>query len=264
MAKPSGIITLTSDFGYGGEYVGVMKGVILRINPKCQLIDITHQISPQNIFQASLVLQNSYSFFPKGTIHMVIVDPGVGTARRPIIIKKEGYFFVGPDNGVFTPIIKEGKFTAFEITFRPSLKWPESSTFHGRDIFAPTAAYLSLGKEAQKFGPPIANLQRLDWPLPVLKGQKVIGQILLADPFGNLITNITRDFFESQIASRRFQIKGKGWSISCLQKTYDQVPVGQPLALFGSAGFLEIAINRGNASQALQLKPGDSFIINLN
>ncbi len=264
MVKAPSIITLLTDFGYAGEYVGVMKGVILGINPQCQLVDLTHQITPQNIQQAAFVLKNSYRFFPPGTIHLVVVDPGVGTKRRPIILKKDGYFFVGPDNGVFGLVLKKGKYTAVEITSLSILKRPISSTFHGRDIFAPVAAHLSLGKEMRQFGPRVTNLQQLAWPPPVIKDQKIIGQIIFVDSFGNLITNIDRDFFVSQIAGRQFKIKIKKWSLSCLQETYAQVPEGKILALWGSAGYLEIAINRGHAQRTLKMGPGDPIIISLS
>ncbi len=264
MAKAPSIITILTDFGHKGEYVGVMKGVILNINPRCQLVDLTHQIAPQNILQAAFILQNSYHFFPKGTIHIVVVDPGVGTSRRPIILKKDGYFFVGPDNGVFGLVLKQGVYTAVEISSSSLFKWPISSTFHGRDIFAPVAAHLSLEKEMDKFGPRVTDLQKLSWPHPIIKDKKIIGQILLADSFGNLITNIERDFFIAQIAGRQFKIKIKKRSISCLQDTYDRVPKGELLALWASSGYLEIAINSGHAQNFLQVGPGDPIIISLH
>lgn len=263
MAKARGIITLLTDFGYAGEYVGVMKGVILSINPQCQLVDLTHQIAAQNILQAAFVLHNSYRFFPKGTIHLVVVDPGVGTERRPIILRKDGYFFVGPDNGVFSLVLHGGKYAAVEISPLSFSKFPLSSTFHGRDIFAPVAAHLSLGIGMRKFGPPLTNLQKITWPQPIIKGNKIIGQVILVDSFGNLITNIDRQFFVSQIASRQFKIKIKKRSLSCLQETYAQVPEGKLLALWGSAGYLEIAVNRGHAQLLLKMKPGDPIVISL-
>ncbi len=263
MAKARRIITLLTDFGYAGEYVGVMKGVILSINPQCQLVDLTHQIASQNILQAAFVLHNSYRFFPKGTIHLVVVDPGVGTKRRPIILKKDGYFFVGPDNGVFGLVLQGGKYAAVEITALSFLKLPMSLTFHGRDIFAPVAAHLSLGTGMRKFGPPLTDLQKIPWPQPIKEGKKIIGQIVFVDSFGNLITNIDRQFFVSQIGGRQFKIKIKKRSLYCLQETYAQVPQGKLLALWGSAGYLEIAVNCGHAQRLLKMRPGDPIIISL-
>lgn len=263
MVKAPSIITLLTDFGYEGEYVGVMKGVILNINPRCQLVDLTHQIAPQNILQAAFILHNSYQFFPKGTIHLVVVDPGVGTKRRPIILKKNGFLFIGPDNGVFSLVLQQGRYAAVEITPLSFWKLPVSSTFHGRDIFAPVAAYLSLGREMSEFGPPVTNLQKIPWPQPIIEDKKIIGQIIFVDSFGNLVTNIDRDFFVSQIAGRQFKIRIKKWSLSCLQDTYAQVPEGKLLALWGSAGFLEIAVNRGHAQRLLKVRPGDPITIAL-
>ncbi len=257
----SGIVTLISDFGLSGEYAGAMKGAILRVNPRCQMVDITHQIPAQDVFQASFVLKNTYPYFPGGTVHLVVVDPGVGTQRKPVALKKDGHFFVGPDNGVFGLIGEEGGSEGYEITLRKLFLSPLSSTFHGRDIFGPVAGHLSLGMDPRRLGPRLKGLVRLERPRPTAQGKQWVGQVLFADTFGNLVTNISREEFRSWVDDHPFQIKAKRWRLDRLQKTYQEVPPGRPLALFGSTGMLEIAVNRGSAQLALGLKPGDGISI---
>lgn len=257
-------MTLITDFGVTGEYAGAVKGAILKVNPLCQIVDITHQIEPQNIWQASLVLKSSYPYYPSGTIHVVVVDPGVGTARRAIVLEKKGYFFIGPDNGVFSWVLsQEGKLSAHEITQRKFFLSPPSNTFHGRDIFAPVAGHLSLGLKPKLLGPKAKNLVTIDWPKPRLSGGKLQGQILGVDSFGNLITNIPEEEYGPKMEGRPVQIRGRGWHIDRVDRTYGQGQPGQPMALFGSGGWLEIAVNRGNAMHTLGLKPGDSITIRL-
>jgi S-adenosyl-L-methionine hydrolase (adenosine-forming) len=251
-------ITLTTDFGLQGEYVGAMKGVMLNINPHCRVIDITHQISPQNILQAAFVLEKTNKYYPSGTIHLVVVDPGVGTERRALIIKKREHFFVGPDNGVFSFILDEkGKTEAVEIKEKQYFLSPLSSTFHGRDLFAPVAAHLSLGTDLKKFGLPAKDFVRMEWPRAELKENRLAGKILWADSFGNLITNITREEYGSLLEGNPILIKGAGWKIQHLARTYAEARPREPIALFGSSDLLEIAMNQGNAYQRLGIKPGE-------
>ncbi|MBI5026480.1 MAG: SAM-dependent chlorinase/fluorinase, partial [Nitrospirae bacterium] len=194
LEKP--FITLTTDFGLKDPFAGIMKGVILKINPEVRVIDITHNVSPQNIFEASQILAMSYKYFPPTTIHMIIVDPGVGAKRRPILVVTDDYYFIGPDNGVFTPvfdipthILKVIHITA-EHYFLPHM----SSTFHGRDIFAPVAAWLSKGIESSKFGEEITDYATLQIPkLQKVTKTAIEGEIVYIDNFGNAITNITRE-----------------------------------------------------------------------
>jgi S-adenosylmethionine hydrolase len=256
-----GIVTLISDFGLQGEYAGAVKGAILNVNPRCQVVDITHQIPAQDTLQASFVLKNTYPYFPAGTVHLVVVDPGVGTQRKPVALKIAGHFFVGPDNGVFSFILSEGKNEGYEITRRKLFLSPVSSTFHGRDIFGPVAGHLSLGMDPRRLGPRLEEWVRLKGSDPEVKGKQLVGRVLFADAFGNLVTNISRREFESWIGGQPLQIKGKGWRLDHLQETYQDVQPGRPLALFGSAGLLEIAVNGGNAQLTLGLKPGDSISI---
>ncbi len=257
----SGIITLISDFGLGGEYAGAMKGAILKVNPRCQVVDITHQIPAQDVFQASFVLKHTYPYFPDGTVHLVVVDPGVGTQRKPVALKKGGHFFVGPDNGVFSLIDEEGTTEGYEITLTKLFLSSLSSTFHGRDIFGPVAGHLSLGMDPRELGPRLRGLVRLEWLRPAVQGKQWVGQVLFADTFGNLVTNISREEFISWVDGRPFQIKAKRRRLNGIQKTYQDVPPGRPLALFGSTGMLEIAVNRGSAQVALSLRPGDAISI---
>lgn len=257
---------MITDFGRKGEYSGAMKGAILRVNPRCQIVDITHEIEPQNILQASWVLKNSYSYYPPGTIHVVIADPGVGTARRAIVLQKEKFSFVGPDNGVFTWVLsREGTGSTYEITDPDFFLTPLSDTFHGRDIFAPVAGHLSLGLEPRFLGPRAGELVTIDWPSPRLSKETLVAMILWADSFGNLITNVSREDYGPKLEGRPILIKGKGrgWRIDQIHRTYGESRPGQPVALFGSGGLLEITVNRGNALNALGLKPGDPVTIKL-
>ncbi len=259
--KPSGIVTLITDFGWAGEYVGALKGAILKVNPRCLIVDITHQISPQNILQASFVLQKSYSYYPPGTVHGVVVDPGVGMKRRALVVKKDKYFFVGPDNGVFSGLLSAGgKIRARELSRKEYFLTPISDTFHGRDVFAPVAGHLSLGLDPAKLGPKVKNLVKIDFPEPRQGKKQLTARILWADSFGNLTTNVTREEYARKLETR-FQIQGPGWSIDRLSRTYGEGRPGQPMALFGSGGLLEISVNRGNARNALGLHPGSPFTI---
>jgi S-adenosyl-L-methionine hydrolase (adenosine-forming) len=262
--RRSGIVTLITDFGLEAEYAGAMKGAIFTVNPKCQVVDITHQILPQDVLRASFVLKNSFSFFPKGTIHVVVVDPGVGTERRPLIVEGEGHLFVGPDNGVFSAILSSpGNEAAYEITRREFFRKPLSSTFHGRDLFAPVAGHLSRGESPQEMGRRVFDCRKVEWPQPRMEKKKLIGQILWADPFGNLITNISRDRQGPWLVRHTWLIRGKNWKIKRLSRTYGEGEAGRPLALFGSSGLLELSINQGRALDVVKKKPGDPLIIEL-
>ena len=260
--KNPGIVTLITDFGGRGEYLGAMKGAILRVNPGCQIVDITHEVQPQNILQASWVLKACHSYYPPGTVHLVAVDPGVGTERRAIVLEKEKYFFVGPDNGVFSMVFSPGgRVSAYELAQRKFFLTPLSDTFHGRDIFAPAAGHLSLGLEPRFFGPRIKKLVTIDWPTPHRSKGLLRAKALWADSFGNLITNISREEHGTELLGRAVQIKGRGWRIDRVHRTYAEGRRGQPMALFGSGGLLEISVNRGSALDTLGLKPGDPITI---
>jgi S-adenosyl-L-methionine hydrolase (adenosine-forming) len=242
------IITLTTDFGLKDHYVGAMKGVIVSINPDVLIIDITHEIPPQDIFKGAFTLRNFYRYFPEGTIHIVVVDPGVGSRRKPIVLEADKNIFVGPDNGVFTFICHESKsIKAFEISNPKYILSNVSSTFHGRDIFAPAAAHISLGISIEDLGRNVKKNVGLSIKEPEIQRDEIIGEFIYADSFGNLITNIPSDLIKpkSRIYIGKRIIDG-------ISKSYADAPEGELLAIIGSSGFLEISVNRGRASDIIR------------
>ena len=242
------IITLTTDFGTSDAYIGAMKGVILGINPNATIVDISHDIEPQNILQAAYVLDKAYPYFPKGTIHVVVVDPGVGTERKAVIIKTLEAFFVAPDNGVLSYVV-ENRIEAVSITNPRFWRKPVSATFHGRDIFAPVAAHLSLGTSPHEFGETISSLVAFPCPRPRVEADgTIIGHVVHIDRFGNLITDIKR----SDLPETNLQIEVKGHSIWGLSVSYAEG--GELLALIGSDEHLEIGAENGSAAALLGAK----------
>jgi S-adenosyl-L-methionine hydrolase (adenosine-forming) len=254
------ILTLLSDFGYNDIYVGVMKGVISQINPNLTLIDLNHQIPPQNIAAARFSLMNAYPYFPDGTVHLAVVDPGVGSQRRAIALKLDQGYLVGPDNGIFSGIIGENKvITAVELTNSQYWRTSQpSSTFHGRDIFAPVAAHLASGVSVQNLGREInpETLVKLNINKCREITNGIAGCIQYIDHFGNLVSNIPGSC-----------VKGKTWCVEiegfqipgCA--TYSDREVGEILALVGSHGWVEIAVNRGNAQIQLQIRYLDNLYL---
>ena len=258
------VITLLTDFGTEDHYVASMKGVILSINPQCTLIDITHQVGPQDIREGAFLLANAYSFFPRGTIHLAVVDPEVGSPRNPILAVTSNYFFIGPDNGLFTLVLE--KETVKEVVTLRSTKYflPKiSSVFHGRDLFAPVAGHLSLGVRPGAFGPKVNSWMRLHFQKPAEKGQRLIGEILHIDAFGNLVSNID-DLTLLRFARRRsLVIRVKKVSVHGLKSGYWEGEKGEVVALIGSEGFLEISVREGNAQELIRAKKGDPVEIQL-
>ncbi len=271
----SAIITLTTDFGLSDGYVATMKGVMLGINPEAKLVDICHAIKPQNVPQAAFVLGMAYPYFPKKTTHLVVVDPGVGTERQAIILRTPLASFVAPDNGVLSYVIqqylaepvtnksrasiKEGlkpgsEIEAVAITNPKFWRSPVSSTFHGRDIFAPVAALLSLGFPPIEFGEAVTSVAVLPLPQPATRPDgSMVGHIIHIDGFGNLITDIRRDDLPEKV--RMVTIEAGGRLISGLARTYAE---GSGLvALIGSNGYLEVALKGGSAGSLLDAKIGD-------
>ncbi len=256
------IITLLTDFGTKGHYVASMKGAILNINPQCVLIDITHQVDPQDIEEAGFILANTYSYFPKGTIHLSVVDPGVGGIRKPILVVTRNYFFVGPDNGLLTLVAQREKIKQVVVLNKKKYFLPKiSGTFHGRDIFAPVAAHLSLGVKPNAFGYEIKSMKELGFPKPIAKEGKLFGEILHIDAFGNTISNIDEEKLFRFIQRRRFAIRAGRKVISGLKRGYWEGKKGEPIALLGSSGFLEISVRKGNAQRMLKLKKGDPIVV---
>jgi S-adenosylmethionine hydrolase len=260
--NPNNIITLTTDFGITDIFVGVMKGVILSINPDAKIIDITHDIEPQDIYAGAFLLNSAYCYFPPGTIHVGVIDPGVGSARQAIAVETERYYFVAPDNGLLSHVLcKEKVKSAVNLT-NPKYFLPQvSNTFHGRDIFAPVAAHISRGVSLNLLGEQIANIAQIPISTPDTSESEIIGQILYIDRFGNLITNISHQLFESIRRGRDFMIFVKDRQIQRICRAYAESSVGELLSIFSSFGNLEIAINAGNAAETLGAKRGDSIKI---
>ena len=264
MSKTQHIITLTTDFGLQDGYVGVMKGVIKKINPSANIIDISNNIEPQNIFQAAYVLYNSYAYFPKGTIHVVVVDPGVGSDRKILCLKTSDYLFLAPDNGILSFLIAKEEYPSVrEVTNKEFFLPDISNTFHGRDIFAPIAAHLSRGVSHKDLGKRIMGIKEIDLPKPIRSpGGVLTGEIIYVDGFGNLITNINR-----KIVSRIKTKSGKlviiigRHRLYKISDSYAEVENKEVVAIFGSSGFLEISVNCGSARDVLNLKKGDKLVL---
>ena len=263
--KEKRVITLITDFGDKSGYAGVMKGVILTINQNCQIIDITHQISPQDIEEAAFLLHNTCSYFPKNGVHVVVVDPGVGSERKAILIETDNYWFVGPDNGVFSFVFSgKGLKKVWEITNKRYLLPEVSSTFHGRDIFAPIAAHISLGVPAEELGKEIKNFVRLkDIEPKVLKGM-IKAKVIHIDRFGNLASNISQDLFNKVVADKTFSITVGGRKVQKLSLSYTESEDGEILALFGSSQWLEISLKDGNCQSALRVEKGAAIDVHIS
>ncbi len=258
------IITLLTDFGTKDHYVSSMKGVILSINPRATLFDMTHQVSPHDIMEGAFVLANAYSYFPKGTIHLAVVDPGVGGPRRPILIVTRNYFFVGPDNGLFTFVAKREKVRQVVALANPKYFLPQvSNTFHGRDIFAPAAGHLSLGIKPGAFGNRIDSWEELTFQPPRVEGKRLSGEIIHVDTFGNLITNVDEQQFLHFTKDHPFIIRAGEKTIQNLNRGYWEGKKGEWMALIGSGGFLEISVREGNAKKRLKVKKGDRVIVSV-
>lgn len=251
------IITLTTDFGGGSHYVAAMKGVILGINPQVRLVDLSHSIRPQNIRQGAFALAEASTWFPAGTIHVGVIDPGVGTSRRLVYARIGDQQYLAPDNGLLSLLTKRQKPSRI-IQLTNSEFWlPEvSSTFHGRDVLAPLAAQLSLGVDPEQLGPSIAELTQLEWPDPVRVGNRLEGVVLSSDSFGNLITNISAGHLSDAKRTSKVTITCGASTISGLSQTYGDHRPGEPIALVGSGGNLEIALVDGNAAERLGIADG--------
>ncbi len=259
---PEPIITLLTDFGAKDHYVGVMKGVILGINRSARLVDICHEIPPQDIRGAAYVLGTSYRYFPQGTIHLAVVDPGVGSERHGLIVKTDRYLFVGPDNGLFTMVYDlEKEVEVYKITESAHIPSEISSTFHGRDIFAPVAAHLSQGVPCSELGELISEPVRLNTLRPDSKGSILKGTIISMDRFGNLITNINRADFDNFVRQGRFEIVADDVVLDTVARTYSDASRGRMIALFGSSDYLELSTVMGSAAERLKLRVGDTISV---
>ncbi len=251
------IITLLSDFGTRDAYVGAMKGVILGLNPEVVLVDLSHEVPPQDVLAGAFVLAEAAPYFPPGTIHLAVVDPEVGTARRGLAARARGQYLVGPDNGLFSLAWQgAGDLRIFSLTnpgyFRPEV----SATFQGRDVFAPVAGYLSLGVALEELGPAIPDPVSLPCPAPVFTPEAARGEIIYVDRFGNLVSNLKAAVLRDWLAGRPAHVRVGGLTLPGLARTYGEVPPGQFLALEGSHGFLEVAVNQASAAQGLEAGVG--------
>lgn len=253
------VITLITDFGTEAGYMGAVKGVILKINPDAQVVDISHNIEPFDVWEGAFVLRNSCRFFPKGTIHMVVVDPGVGGPRQAILIVSESYAFVGPDNGVFSFLYDSEKILKIININNPKYFIGKSYTFHARDVFAPVAAYLSLGIKPEEFGTEAKECLKLKIPLPQVKDKIIKGEILWVDRFGNLITNLDHALIKKIKSKKDFKITVGKKTIKRISSSYYEGRENEILALEGSCGYLEISANQGSAQKILRKKRGDKF-----
>ncbi len=252
------LVTLTTDFGLRDPYVAAMKGVMLGLQPGLGFVDVTHEVPPQDVMHAAFVMREAYPFFPPGTVHLAVVDPGVGTDRHPIAVRAGDQFFVGPDNGLFALVLDEALIDERVVLDRREYwRVPEPApTFHGRDIFAPVAAYLAAGVPLQALGSPLEALRPLRWPLPLVDGEGVRGFVIHIDRYGNCISNIRPQHVEAHRDGRGVRCYVGSTSIDAVQTTYADVPAGDPLLLYGSAGLLEVAVHGGNAAELLDVRRG--------
>jgi hypothetical protein len=270
MSSDSPIITLTTDFGTEDAYVPAMKGTMLSIAPSARLVDVTHEIAPQDVMESAFVLRTAQPYFPTGTVHLVVVDPGVGTERRAVALRHDDHWYVGPDNGLF-PLVLDGASPEAVVELDEPSAWrtpSPSNTFHGRDIFAPAAAHLAAGRALDEVGSPVDTLESLRWARPIVEPNSVRGRVVHVDHFGNCITNIRRSTLaealglddETAPVDAFPPVEGYVGNtvLDVFFETYGAVSEGDPLLLFGSTDVLEVAVNGGNAAELLDIRKGDS------
>jgi S-adenosylmethionine hydrolase len=258
------LITLTTDFGLTGHYVAQMKGVILALNPAAQIVDITHAIAPQNIRQGAIALRDATPFFPTGSIHVAVIDPGVGTARKILYAEIAGRHYIAPDNGLLWLVACEATPSRLiSIENRSFMRCEVSSTFHGRDIMAPAAAQLSLSVDPAELGPTVSSMQPLAWPEPVVTKPQATGQIVDIDAFGNAITNLRAKDLPLNTPQQRGQavIQAGQRRIEGLHATYGEGESGEFIALVGSSGYLELACVGGSAAERFSLGVGEGVTV---
>ena len=255
----SSLITLLTDFGLQDEYVGVMKGVILGINPQARIVDLCHNVPPGDVRRAGWLLRWSWRYFPKGTIHVVVVDPGVGSQRKILCLALGGHLFLAPDNGALSYVWSGvSSPRIFEVSNRCYALKPVSRTFQGRDLFAPAAAHLSRGLAPGRLGGRVGRPVRLAVPEAEWDGSRRLrGQVIHLDHFGNAITNLSAPQIQRLAGKGALKISVKERSLGGLKPSYSAVPKGTALAVIGSKKLLEIAVNRGSAAKRLSLKVGD-------
>lgn len=261
---PNPIITLTTDYGTNDHLVGVLKGVILRINPEVSIVDITHNVTPYDLLDGALTIGAAYSYFPPKTVHVVVVDPGVGTERRPLLVSAQNQYFIAPDNGVLSVIYDREQDNAVvrHANAEHYYLQPMSKTFHGRDVFAPLAAWLTKGYQTASMGDEIQDHKRFALPKPKAVDGTLKGVVLKVDSFGNLVTNFrAEDFPESVVAGGAIQMKAGTHNVARLVETFAKGNPAEPIAYFGSTGYLEIAVNKANAAKTLAIGRGAAVIL---
>jgi S-adenosylmethionine hydrolase len=260
---PPPIITLLTDFGTADAFVGIMKGVILGIAPQVRIVDLTHAVPPQQVVPGALLLRSAVPFFPPGTIHVAVVDPGVGAARRPLLVETDHGVLIGPDNGVLSLAVAQAeRRVARHITEEALFRHPVSQTFHGRDVFAPVAAHLARGTPPQACGPVVDTIGELALPAVQRTARGLTGAVLYVDRFGNLVTNIDAGALSSFPGST-LSVSINDTQVAGPVRAYAAVAPGLPLAIVGSWGMLEIAVRNGSAADTFAAAPGTPVIVNL-
>ena len=252
------VVTLTSDFGTRDAYVAELKAAVLSLTREVQLVDVTHEIAPHDVAAGALALEAAAPWFPPGSVHLAVVDPGVGTARRGLVLASGDHFFVGPDNGLFTPFLAGGGWEAFELVAASDRRPGVSATFHGRDVFAPAAARLARGAAPRDLGPPLADPVRLSWPEAEGRGGGLAGVVLHVDRFGNLITSIRAGALAALGPSAAVRVRGRTLRVV---SAYGDLKPRAAGALVGSAGRLEIAVREGSAAALLRARRGTPVLV---
>jgi S-adenosyl-L-methionine hydrolase (adenosine-forming) len=257
------IITLTTDFGINDHLVGVLKGAILKINPDAQIIDITHQVAPFDLLEGALAISSAYAYFPARTIHVVVVDPGVGTERRPLLVSGQNQYFLAPDNGVLSGVYeKEHPVLVRHITSEHYFAQPVSKTFHGRDVFAPVAAWLSKSWQPGSMGEEITDFKRFVMPRPKETDGLLKGVVLKVDAFGNLVTNFkAEDLTSESLEKGAVSLQVGSHAVTRLVPTFAHGKAGEAIAYIGSSGYLEVAVNKGSASKTLGIGRGAAVLL---
>jgi len=263
---PAPIITLTTDYGTGDHLAGTLKGVILKILPDAQIVDVTHSVVPYDLLDGALSIAAASRYFPARTVHVVVVDPGVGSPRRPILVSADNQYYVAPDNGVLSMIYDRAEdLTVRHITAEHYFLRPLSTTFHGRDVFAPVAAWLAKNSQSEAFGDPITDFTRFAVPRPKQADRGLRGAVLRVDNFGNLMTNFCmQDLPEASRCVGPIDMTVGGKPVKKFVETFAQGENGEPVALVGSTGFLEIAVNKGSAARTLGVGRGAEVVIALS
>lgn len=261
------LITLTTDFGYKDLFAGVMKGVIFNINPSAQIVDITHGITPHDVKEAAFTIAESYRYFPPRSIHVVVVDPEVGSPRRPILISADEYYFIGPDNGVFSLVFNSG-FESLEVIHLTSEHYflpKRGSTFHGRDVFSPVAGWLSKGISISNFGEPITDYVTIEQAVPVITNSDIKGEVIFIDYFGNAITNIRQASIDALFAMKpdgRLEVSIKDTPAS-FRNYYSETQGKELSALINASEYLELFVFKGSAGREFNIKTADPVTVRI-